>query len=134
MYCDRELQLSSDQDIGAGGGTAVSTNTVNLGAAKNLAKGKQLYIAFFITETFATSDSINFQVVTDTETALGSPTIQGETGVITIGNLTADREPILLPISNVLGTEEQYLGARYVEAGSSSSAGKITAYVVFDPI
>ncbi|MEE8471221.1 MAG: hypothetical protein V3S51_07825 [Dehalococcoidia bacterium] len=132
MYLDRDLLLSDEQDIGAGGGTAVSTNTIDLTAARKIWHGRILYVVFIIDEAFLTSTSINFQVVTDTVEGLGSPTVQIETGAILIGSLTLNRIPIVLPIGSAIGTTERYLGAQYVEAGSSSTAGKITAFVALD--
>ncbi|KKL53097.1 hypothetical protein LCGC14_2278850 [marine sediment metagenome] len=132
MYLDNDLLLSDEQDIGAGGGTAVSTNTIDLTAARKIWHGRSIFLVFIIDETFLTSTSINFQVVTDTVEGLGSPTIQLETGAITIGSLTAGRIPIVLPLGSAIGTTERYMGARYVEAGSSSTAGKITAFVALD--
>lgn len=132
MYIDKELELSSEQDIGAGAGTQVSTNTIDLTVAKNLAKGKQLYAVIIIDETFANSTSINFQVVTDTVANLASPTVQIETGAIAIGSLTAGRAAIVIPIGSAIGTEERYLGLNYVEAGSASNAGKVTAFIAFE--
>lgn len=132
MYVDKELLLSDEQDIGAGGGTQVSTNTIDLGAAKPVWKGRQVYIVIVIDESFATSTSINFQVVTDTVAALSSPTVQLETGAIAIASLTAGRAPIVIPIGSALETEERYLGLNYVEAGSASTAGKVTAFVALE--
>jgi len=133
MIMDQELLLSNEQDIGAGAGTQVSTNTIDMGAAKPIGQGRQMYVVIIIDESFAGSTSINFQVVTDTEETLSSPTVQIETGAIAIGSLTAGRAAIVLPIGSAIGTEERYLGLNYVEAGSSSSAGKVTAFVALDP-
>jgi len=113
MFVDRNNLFSSEQDIGAGGGTQESTYSVNLGAAKNLARGRQLYLVIIIDETFTVSTSINFQWVTDTVAALSSPTVQCETGAIAIASLTAGRAPIVLPIGSALDTEEQYCGVQY---------------------
>ena len=133
MYIDRDLLVSDQQDIGAGGGSQESTYSIDLKAARKVWGGHQLYMIFVIDEDFADSTSINFHVVTDTVATLASPTYQISTGAITIANLTAGRAPIVLPIGSAIGTEEQYLGAYYTEAGSSSSAGKVTAFVAIDP-
>jgi|SRR3990167_2765677 len=133
MFIDANLLLSNEQDIGAGGGTQVSTNTIDLGVAKSLWHGRQLYVVIVVDESFATSTSINFQVVTDTVAALSSPTVQVETGAVVIASLTAGRVPIVIPIGSVLDTRERYLGMQYTEAGSASTAGKVTAFVAVDP-
>ena len=132
MFLDRNLLFSDEQDIGAGSGTQVSDYSVSLGTAKNLARGRQLYLIIIIDETFATSTSINFQFVTDTLATLASPTVQMETGAIAIASLTAGRAPIVIPIGSAIGTEEQYCGVQYTEAGSNSTAGKVTAFLGVD--
>lgn len=133
MIVDRNLLFSSEQDIGAGAGTQVSDYSVDLGVAKNIAKGRQLYLKIIIDETFETSTSINFQFVTDTVSTLASPTVQMETGAIAIASLTAGREPIVIPVGSAIGTEERYCGVQYTEAGSNSDAGKVTAFLTPEP-
>ena len=128
MYIDKELLLSDAQTVAA---TGVSTNTIDLGVAKNISKGKQMYVVIIVDTVFATSTSVNFQVVTDNDAALGSPTVQIETGAIAIASLTAGRAPIVIPVGSALGTEERYLGMQYTVAGSSGT-GAVTAFVGFD--
>jgi hypothetical protein len=132
MFVDRNLLFSDEQDIGAGAGTQVSDNSVDLGAAKDIARGRQLYLIIIIDETFTTSTSINFQFVTDTVATLASPTVQIETGAIAIASLTAGRAPIVIPLGSAIDTEEQYCGVQYTEAGSNSEAGKVTAFLAVD--
>ena len=131
MYIDNSLLLSDSQVI-CNAGTELSTNTIDLGAAKNLSKGKQLYVVVIIDVSIDTSTSINFQVVTDTVEALSSPTVQMETGAIVKDSLTANRAPIVIPVGSALGVEERYLGMNYVLAGSNNVAGAVTAFVGFD--
>lgn len=132
MFVDKQLLLSDEQDIGLAGGTQVSTNTIDLSAARAAWRGRQVYVVIVIDEAFLTSTSINFQVVTDTVAALSHPTVQIETGAIVVGSLTLNRAPIVIPIGSALGTKEQYLGLNYVEAGVASTAGKVTAFVALD--
>jgi len=131
MFID-SLLLLSDSQIICNAATELSTNTVNLGAARKVWGGKQLYVVIVIDVTIASVTSINFQVVTDTEETLSTPTVQIETGAIAQASLTAGRAPIVIPIGSALGTEEQYLGINYVLAGSPNATGKVTAFVAFD--
>ena len=131
MYVDSKLLLSDAQVI-CNAATELSESTVNLGAARKIWGGKQLYVVIIVDTALVGPTSINFQVVTDTEATLSSPTVQIETGAIATASLTAGRAPIVIPIGSALGTEEQYLGINYVLAGSVASAGAVTAFVAFD--
>ena len=135
MYVDKLLLVSDEQDVGAGAGTQVSSDSIDLMVARRMWGNRQLYMIFIIDETFLTSTSIEFEVITDSASGLDdTPTKQISTGAIAIGSLTAGRAPICLPIGSAIGTEERYLGARYTEGGSSSTAGKITAFIAVDPV
>jgi len=129
MYVDSLLLLSDAQVVES---TEVSTNTIDLAAARKVWGGKQLYVVIIVDVSFETSTSVNFQVVTDSDAALGSPTVQVETGAIAIASLTAGRAPIVIPIGSALGTEERYLGLQYTVAGSAGTLGAVTAFVAFD--
>lgn len=131
MYIDKGLLLSDAQLI-CDAASEYSTNTIDLSAAKNLSKGKQLYVVVVIDVSIDTATSINFQVVTDTSETLAGSTVQMETGAIATASLTAGRAPIVIPVGSALGTEERYLGMYYVLAGSANVAGKVTAFVAFD--
>jgi hypothetical protein len=132
MFVDRNLLFDSELDLGDAAGDRCSTYSVDLGAAKDIARGRQLYVVIIIDETFATSTSINFQFVTDTLATLASPTVQCETGAIAIASLTAGRAPIVLPVGTCIDTEEQYCGLYYDETGTGSTAGKVTAFLAVD--
>ena len=132
MYIDKELLLSDEQII-CNAGSEYSTNTIDLGAAKNLSKGKQLYVVVVIDVVIDTLTSVNFQVVTDTSETLAGATVQMETGAIARASLTAGRAPIVIPVGSALGTEERYLGLYYVIPDTNYNvAGKVTAFVAFD--
>lgn len=131
MYIDKELVLSDGQLI-CDSTSEYSTHTIDLGAAKNLSKGKQLYVVVIIDVEIDAVDSINFQVVTDDSATLAGSTVQMETGAIAQTYLTANRAPIVIPVGSALGVKEQYLGLYYVLAGSANVAGKVTAFVAFD--
>ena len=139
MYIDANLVVSGDRsDAGVWTGQVIeddelSTYSIDLDAIKNLSKGKQLYMVIIIDTAFTTCTSVNFQVVTDEDEALGtSLTVQMETGVLARTSLTLNRAPIVIPIGSALGTEQQYLGLRYVLATPGSDTGVVIAFVAFD--
>ena len=62
MITDKLLRVSEDQAVTA---TAVSTNTIDLGVARDIGEGMDLYMVFTVTETFATLTSLTIDVITD---------------------------------------------------------------------
>jgi len=131
MYVDKGLLLS-DAQVVCNSGSEYSENTIDLGAARKVWGGKQLYMVIIIDASFLTATSIDFQVVTDTSATLAGSTVQITTGPIACTSLTLKRAPIVIPIGSAIGTEEQYLGLYYVLAGSNATAGAVTAFVAFD--
>lgn len=132
MYIDKLLLLSDEQDIGAGAGTQVSEKSVDLGVAKNIAAGRPMYVVVVIDETFAGGTSLKIDIVTDTVETLASPTVHVGTMAILQDDLTAGREPIVIPIGQIDSDREQYLGLNYTDVGVFS-AGKVTAFITMDP-
>lgn len=128
MIIDNNLLLCDTLTVSA---TAVATYSVDMGAARLIGQGKQMYVVIVVDTVFATSTAVNFQVVTDTVAALSSPTVQIETGLIAIESLTAGRTPIVIPLGSAIGTQEQYLGLQFTVTGSTGT-GAVTAFIAFD--
>jgi len=127
MFVDKNLMISNGQALTD---TDVSEYSINMGAARKIGAGKQMYMVILIDVLAADLTSINFQVVTDTLATLASPTVQIETGAIGYASLTAGRAPIIIPIGSAIGTEEQYLGMQYTcsDAGTCT----VTAFLAFE--
>ncbi len=141
MFIDKELLLSGSRSTtGVWTGQTIcnaaseySTNTIDLGAAKNLSKGKQLYVVVIIPVEIDTVTSVDFQVVTDDSATLAASTVQASTGAILQASLTAGRAPIVIPVGSALGVKEQYLGMYYVIPDSNYNvSGTVIAFVAFD--
>ena len=127
MWIDANLLISDAQTFTD---SAVSESSIDLGAARKIGAGKQMYVVIVMDALATGMTSINFQVVTDTAATLATPTVQIETGAIGYASLTAGRTPIVIPIGSAIGTEEQYLGVYY--AFSDNGTATITAFVAFD--
>ena len=135
MYIDNLLTICTSQDLGdsQAAGTVLSENSVDLGAAKDLSKGKPLYVVITVEESFVGNTSVAFQVITDSVATLAdTPTVHVSTPAIAVGSLTAGREPIVLPIANPLSVSEQYLGIQFVIVGGTGTAGIVSAHIGFD--
>ena len=127
MITDKLLRVSEDQAVTS---TAVSTNTVDLGTARDIGEGTPLYMNFAVTEAFANGTSITFEVITSASANLGSPTVIGSSDAITAGStLTLGKNVVVRLNPDMGGLGKRYLGARYTVSGTVG-AGKVTADVV----
>lgn len=129
MYVDAELLLddadiiTTDRD---------STDVVNLGKARDIGAGEQLYVVLVV-DTAAHADdaakTLTITLSTGSEETLGTtilvtPAIRGDA-------LTAGRVPIVIPIPP--GIAEQYIGLEYdVSVDFNATALTVTAFIAKD--
>ena len=132
MMTDALLQLSSAQAVTA---TAVSTNTIDLGAARDLGQGRDLYAVFGVDEaaTAAGAATVNFQIISSASANLSSPTILAQTDAIPKTDLTLGRKPIALCVPSAIllaqPIGQRYLGVQYTVATGPLTAGKFTCHI-----
>ena len=126
MITDSLLRVSEDQAVTS---TAVSTNTVDLGVARDMGEGTTLYMNFALTEAFANGTSVTFEVITSASANLGSTTVIGSSAVLATAALTLGKNIVVTLNPDIAGKGQRYLGARYTVAGTYN-AGKVTADIV----
>ena len=126
MITDKLLRVSEDQAVTS---TAVSTNTVDLGTARDIGEGTPLYMNFAVTEAFANGTSITFEVITSASANLSTPTVIGSSTAVVTSALTLGKNVVVRLNPDIGGKGQRYLGARYTVAGTMN-AGKVTADVV----
>ena len=126
MITDSLLRVSEDQAVTS---TAYSTNTIDLGTARDVGEGTALYMNFALTEAFANGTSITFEVVTSANANLSSHDVIGSSAAIVTASLTLGKNIVVRINPDIAGKGKRYLGARYVVAGTMN-AGKVTADVV----
>ena len=126
MITDSLLRVSEDQAITT---TAFSTDTIDLGTARDIGEGTALYMNFCVTTALANGTSVKFEVVTSANANLSSPTVVGSSDVILTAALTAGKNVVVRINPDIAGKGKRYLGARYTVAGTFN-AGKVTADVV----
>lgn len=132
MIIDSFLLLSDSQTVTA---SAVSTNTADLGIARDIGIGEDLEVAFEVTEAATASGSatVEFQVIGSTAANLGSPVVLGSSGAIGKASLTLGQQVVVkINPNDVTPLGYRYLGANYVVATGPLTAGKFTAAVVMN--
>lgn len=95
--------------------------------ARNLGAGNEIPVLIQVVEDFATLTSLTITMETSAAAALTSSTVLYSSGAIPAASLVAGfRLPMRwLPDATML----EYFGLRFTVAGSSATAGKITAAV-----
>jgi len=126
MINDAFLRVSDAQAITA---DAASTNTIDLGTARDIGEGKQLFMVFTVGTAFNNLTSLALQVITSAAADLSTPTVRGSQTVLLAG-LTAGAQ-FVVPLPPLVGSlGQRYLGAYYDVTGTNPSAGTITADIV----
>ena len=126
MITDSLLRVSEDQAVTT---TAVSTNTIDLGVARDMGEGTTLYMNFAVTEALANGTSVTFEIITSASANLGTPTVIGSSAAIVTASLTLGKNIVVTLNPSIAGKGQRYLGARYTVVGTMN-AGKVTADVV----
>ena len=126
MITDKLLRVSEDQAITT---TAFSTDTIDLGTARDIGEGTALYMNFAVTTALANGTSVKFEVVTSANANLSSPVVVGSSDAVLTAALTAGKNVVVRINPDIAGKGKRYLGARYTVAGTYN-AGKVTADVV----
>jgi hypothetical protein len=128
MITDAFLRLSDAQALTT---TAVSTNTIDLGVARDMGAGEELYVYFTVPTALAGGTSVTFQVITSAAAALTSPTIVGSTNAIVTASLVAGYKTAVRINPSIFANGQRYLGAQYTIVGTYTS-GNVTCDIAAD--
>lgn len=132
MITDALLALSGSisgntvtgQDVHASGATVVSTNTGDLGVARDIGEGSNLYGRFEVTTAGAGGTSVEMQVIAaDNANLTGNVTVLGTTGPILTAALTAGARFACRVNPRLAGQGQHYIGLQYVNVGAMSAIG-----------
>ena len=126
MITDKLLRVSEDQAVTT---TVVSTDTIDLGVARDMGEGKELFMNFAVTTAFAGGTSLKFEIISSATANLASPTVIGSSDAVVTAALVAGKNVAVAINPQIESKGQQYLGARYTVVGTMS-AGKVTADVV----
>lgn len=134
MITDSLLTLSGSisgntvtgQDVHATGASVLSTNTVDLGVARDLGEGRDLYGRFEVTVAGAAGTSVEMQIIAaDAANLTGNVTVIGTTGAIPVASLTAGARFACKINPRLASQGQRYMGANYVNVGAMTG---ITVY------
>jgi len=127
MLLDKSLELSLAQAFTAQG-TTVSTNVIDLGSARNIGAGEDLflYVRVDTAVTSAGSATVDIQLQTSANADLSSPDVLTSIGAVAKATLVANKTyKLRLPA----GTYKRYLGVGFVVATADLTAGKFDAWI-----
>lgn len=132
MITDDLLRVSEDQTLKLNGTSAVSTDKVDLGTARDIGSGRELYMVFSITTAVSAGTSVQFEAIVASDAALSSDIVTiGDTGAIAIADLTLGKQLAVRLSPQIASLGQRYLGARYSVVGDNSGgAGAVTADIV----
>lgn len=130
MYVDSQLLFSDEQAVTSAAG---STNTINLGAVRDIGTGESLYVVVVV-DVAMTDDSSNSTLTvalegdsTDTITPDGTQDLFTIPAVSAAGSIFyAKLDPGSAPL------QYQYIRLKYTPNNGDLSAGKFTAFLAKD--
>jgi hypothetical protein len=129
MITDRQNQVSSAQALTTG--TIVSTDTIDLGVARDVGAGERLKLVINVDTVFAGGTSVQPQIITSAAANLGSPTVLASMPALTLAQLTAGASFVFpMPETNPQGRGQRYLGVQYVIVGTFSTGAVTSSFVV----
>lgn len=117
------------QAIFASGASVLSTNTVDLGSARDIGAGLEYPVLMTqIVAAVTGGTSVEIQAVIADDAALTTNvTVIGSSGAIPVAQLTAGKR-LAITLNPQIGSKGQrYLGVRYVNVGANA-AGTATAF------
>lgn len=122
MILDADLQFSAAQDVATA--SAASTNVIDLGAIRNIAIGKPVYLIVSVTTALTNTGSCTVKLETDNDEAFGSATNAQAVGVFTTSALGTQ---LIVPIypHNI---SERYMRVYYTKSGTID-AGNVDAFL-----
>lgn len=131
MMVDNNLLLSgavsalgvvSGQNAFSAGTTVLSTNTVDLGTARDLGEGADLYGRFEVTTAAVGGTSIECQVIAADDAALtANVAVIGTTGAIPVASLTLGARFACAINPKLASKGQRYVGARYASVGTTTA-------------
>lgn len=147
MIMDERLEFADAVSVAAAAGTALIGDVVDLGAVpRDIGGGEPVWLVITTDTEIITggvAGTVKFQLVSDAQAAIatdGTATVHIDTGTLVTDDAGANDNRlnaggiiacIALPIQG--NVYERYLGLLAVTATTTTTAGKINAFLTLDP-
>lgn len=147
MILDERLEFADATSVAAAAGTALIGDVIDLGAvARDIGMGDHLWFVITVdTEiiTAGAAGTVKFQLVSDAQAAIatdGSATVHFDTGTFVTDDAAANATQLnageilfagRLPMQG--NVYERYIGVLCVTGTTTTTAGKINAFLTLDP-
>lgn len=147
MILDERLEFADAVSVAAAAGTALIGDVIDTGSVgRDLGMGDLLWLVITVdTEiiTGGTAGTVKFQLVSDAQAAIatdGSATVHLDTGTFVTDDAAANSTQLnageilfagRLPVEG--NVYERYLGILAVTGTTTTTAGKINAFLTLDP-
>ena len=145
MLLDERLEIADATSVAAAAGTALIGDQIDMQQLRDLGNGQDIYLVITTdTEviTAGAAGTIRFQFVSDAQAAIatdGSATVHFDTGTLVTGN-AASNDPVLnvggviavIPLPMEGRLYERYLGLLCITATTTTTAGRINAFLTLD--
>lgn len=126
MITDAQTQFSAAQAVTTG--TQLSTNSYDMGVARDIGRGRAVRVYANVTTAFAGGTSLQTNIVESVNSDLSSATVIRTGVAIVEASLTAGK----VLVDEVLPTtSKRYVGLQYITVGTHT-AGNVTAGLVLD--
>lgn len=147
MILDERLEFADAVSVAAAAGTALIGDVIDLQVARDIGNGQPIYLVITTdTEiiTAGAAGTLKFQLVSDAQAAIatdGSATVHLDTGTFVTDDAAANSSQlnaggviccIAVPLQGQV--YERYLGILAITATTTTTAGKINAFLTLDPI
>lgn len=148
MIMDDFLEFADAVTVAAAAGTALVGDVIDLGLPqRDVGLGELTYFVVTVdTEiiTGGTAGTIEFLLVSDAQAAIavdGSATVHYRSGTFVTDDaaanspkLNAGGVPVCIPLPTEGAAYERYLGVLVITGTTTTTAGKINAFLTLDPI
>lgn len=130
MILDAQNLFSDAQAVTA---AAASTNSIDLGAARNIGAGEELYVGVIVDVALTDSGSDSTVAVSLEGDSTTTFTPDASQALFTIPALAAAGSKYFAKISPDFASNYRYIQLKYTPAGGDLTTGSFTAFIVKNP-
>lgn len=146
MILDERLEFADATSVAAAAGTALIGDVVDLQVVRDIGQGQPVYLVISTDTEIITggaAGTVKFQLVSDAQAAIavdGTATVHIDTGTLVTDDAAVNDAK--LNVGGVIfvgaipaegAVYERYLGILCITATTTTTAGKINAYLTLDP-